>query len=51
MAWTVHDENVAHDDGQKDALSEFERIMKEPPEWHAGIPLSVDAFQSWRYHK
>ena len=51
MAWTVHDENVAHDDGQKDALAEFERIMKQAPEWHEGIPLAVEAFQSWRYRK
>ena len=51
LAWTVHDEIVAHDDGQKDALAEFERIMKTAPEWHAGIPLAVEAFSTWRYRK
>lgn len=51
LAFTVHDEIVAHDDGQKDALSEFERIMKTPPGWHKGFPLAVEAFTSWRYCK
>jgi DNA polymerase len=51
MAWSSHDENVSHDDGQKDGLAEFTRIMLEVPEWHEGIPLAVEAFASWRYRK
>lgn len=51
LGWTVHDEIVAHDDGQKDGLAEFEQMMKTAPEWHAGIPLAVEAFSTWRYRK
>ena len=51
LAWTVHDEVVARDEGQKDALPEFERIMKTAPEWHEGIPLAVAAYSTWRYRK
>lgn len=51
LAWTVHDEIVAHDDGPKDALAEFERLMLAVPPWHDGIPLAVEAKASWRYRK
>ena len=47
---TVHDEVIA-DQLEGQSLEEFERLLTELPEWAAGLPLSAEVFECFRYRK
>ena len=49
----VHDEVVieADKDNAKEAAEDIRRIMSEPPEWCASLPLGADVEQMERYTK
>lgn len=44
---TVHDEAVARDGN----LPQFERVMRQFPEWAVGLPVDADCFRTERYRK
>jgi len=52
LVLTVHDEIVAEvPGGAGSRLAEFKAIMSEVPEWAAGCPIDVEAWEGMRYRK
>lgn len=46
----VHDEIVTEQDGTR-SLERFKNLMGIAPEWATGLPIEVDAFETFRYRK
>lgn len=51
LTMTVHDELVAERGNGEGSLSEFNKIMAEPPKWAKGFPVAVDGWEGYRYRK
>lgn len=48
---TVHDEVVAEPEENFGSLEEYVSLMREVPEWAAGLPVAVDGWEGPRYVK
>jgi DNA polymerase len=48
---TVHDEIICEVPDNHGSLADFERIMKQIPDWGIGCPIDVEGFEDRRYRK
>ncbi len=51
LVLTVHDELVADTPKGRGSLEHFNKIMETVPKWAAGLPVSADGYEAYRYKK